>query len=198
MKSWWPDWAGMFVPDLSLLETFLRVTLVYLGVIALFRLVLKRQTGSLGLPDVTLVVLVSECASPALTANANSVPNGLVAVGTLLFWAFALDRLSERWPWLRRLLEPEPVPLVREGQVIEKHLKAEGVSREELDAQLRLQGLDDVRKAKTVMLESSGEVSVVPKQGGEGGLGEALARLRRAADDVEAALARQKEEPVRL
>lgn len=186
MKSWLPDWAGMLFPDLPLLETVLRVSAIYLGVIALFRVVLKRQSGSLGMADITLVVLVSECVSPALTAEAKSVPNGLVAVATLLGWAFVLDWMAGRWAWLRRLLEPEPVPLVRDGRILEDRLRAEGVSREELEAQLRMQGLDDAGKAKLVMLESDGEVSVVPKEE----LGEALERLRAASQALEATLAK--------
>src|SRR5215208_3622446 len=85
MKGWLPDPETMFVPDLSLLESFARASVIYLGLLALFRLVLKRQAGSLGLPDIMLAVLVSECVSQALSAGANSVPNALAAVSALLF-----------------------------------------------------------------------------------------------------------------
>ena len=103
-----PDWAGILVPDLSLVESFARASVVYLSLVVLFRVVLNRQTGSIGLPDVMLVVLVSECVSQSLSADAKSVPNGLAAVAALLFWSYALDRLSCRWPWLQRRLEPRP------------------------------------------------------------------------------------------
>lgn len=158
-----PDWAQVLVPDLALAESFLRGSLVYLALIVLFRLVLKRQSGSLGLPDIMLVVLVSECVSNALSASAKSVPNGLAAVGALLFWNYALDRLAERWPYLRRRLEPEPVQIVKDGEPVRENLDAEGITDDELRGQLRQNGVEDVAQVKAAFVESEGGVSVIKK-----------------------------------
>ena len=127
-----PDWSSVFVPDASLLESFVRGSVVYLSILILFRVVMKRQSGSLGLPDVMLVVLVSECVSTALSSEAKSVANGIVAVGALLFWSFVLDRLGHRWPWFQRLLEPQPVVLVEDGKPNHENLDREGITDEEL------------------------------------------------------------------
>jgi uncharacterized membrane protein YcaP (DUF421 family) len=110
-----------------------------------------------------LVVLVSECVSVAPSAEAKSVPNGLTAVSALLFWNFTLDRLAHRWPWLQRLLEPQPLELVRDGKPVRENLDREGITDDELAAQLRLHGIDDVAKVKRALMESEGEVSVIPK-----------------------------------
>jgi uncharacterized membrane protein YcaP (DUF421 family) len=158
-----PDWGQVFVPDLSLLESFVRGSAVYLSLVVLFRIVLKRQAGSLALTDVMLVVLISECASPALSAEAKSVPNGLVAVAALLFWNYVLDRLAYHWPWLQRLLEPRPLQLVKDGKLVRENMDAESITDEELEAQLREHGIDDVSKVKAAYIESEGNVSVIPK-----------------------------------
>ncbi|MDY3554871.1 DUF421 domain-containing protein [Gemmata sp. JC717] len=159
-----PDWAQVLIPDAALAESFLRGSVVYLALIVLFRVVLKRQGGSIGLPDVMLVVLVSECVSNALSANANSVPNGLVTASALLFWNYTLDRLAGRWPRLRRLLEPEPVQIVKDGKPVRENLDTEGISDDELRAQLRGNGIDDVAQVKSAFVESEGSVSVVKKE----------------------------------
>jgi uncharacterized membrane protein YcaP (DUF421 family) len=156
-----PRWDEMFVPDLSLFESFLRGSFVYLLLVVLFRVVLRRQAGSIGVPDVLLVVLVSECVSDSLAAEAKSISNGLTAVGSLLLWNFALDWLAFRWPWLRRRLEPKPLQLVQDGRPIREHLRRERISDEELIAQLRENGIDDVAKVKAAYLESEGTVSVI-------------------------------------
>lgn len=156
-------WAEVFVPDLSLAESFVRGSVVYLSLLALFRIVLRWQGGSIGMPDVMLVVLVSECVSPALTAEAKSVPNGLATVAALLFWNYALDWLAFRSRWLRRVLEPDPLPIVRDGKPIREHLNRERMSDGELAAQLRGAGIDDVGKVKAAYLEAEGTVSVIPK-----------------------------------
>jgi len=159
-----PNWEELFVPDLSIAESLLRASVVYVSLVVLFRVVLKRQGGSLGLPDVMLVVLVSECVSQLLTANAKSVPNGLAAVFALLFWNYFLDRLAFYWPWLQRRLEPAPLDLIRDGKPLYENLASEGITDDELEAQLRLNGVDDVAKVKTARLESEGSVSVVEKE----------------------------------
>ncbi len=205
-----PDWVGVFVPDGSLAESFIRGTAVYFAVLVLFRCVLRRQTGGMGLSDVLLVVLVSECVSPALSAETKSVPNGLAALAALLFWSYALDWATDRWPWLNRQLEHRPVEFVRDGQKKPDALHAQHVTDDELMSQLRLNGVDDLARVKVATLEPDGEVSIVPRseageergagdeekdgESGEAGdgppdLDDALKRFLAAAGDVRAAVA---------
>ena len=158
-----PDWGGVFVPDASLLESFVRGSVIYLSILILFRVVMKRQSGSLGLPDVMLVVLVSECVSSGLSSETKSVLNGLVAVSALLFWSYILDRLGHKWPWFQRLLEPQPVVLVENGTPNRENLDREGITDDELLAQVREHGIDDLKRVKTAMLESEGTLSVIPR-----------------------------------
>ena len=160
-----PNWEQMFVPDSSVVESFLRATVIYLSLLILFRVVLKRQSGSIGLPDVMLIVLVSECVSASLNAEAKSIPSGLAAVFALLFWNYALDWLAYRWPWLERRLEPQPLQLIRDGQRLRENMDAEDVTDEELLAQLRLKGIDDITKVKAAFIESEGMISVIPMEG---------------------------------
>lgn len=164
-----PAWGEVFVPDLSLAESFLRGSVVYLSLLVLCRVILKRQTGSLGLPNVMFVVLLSECVSPSLSAEAKSIPNGLAAVGAILFWNYALDRLTHRWPWLQRRLEPCPLVLVKDGKPLRENIDAEGITDDEIAAQLRLNGIDDPSKVKLATIEADGEVSVVPQKDAEDG-----------------------------
>ena len=167
-----PEWGQVFIPDASLVESFVRASAVYLSLVVMFRLVLNRQGGAIGLPDVMLVVLVSECVSASISADAKSVPNGLSAVFALLFWNYLLDLLAYRWSWLRRLLEPEPSLIVQDGQPVRKNLERERISDDELAAQLREQGIDDVKNVKVAFIEAEGTVSVIPKE--RSGVREAL------------------------
>jgi uncharacterized membrane protein YcaP (DUF421 family) len=199
-----PQWAEVFVPDSSLAESFLRGTVIYFAVLILFRVVLKRQSGGLGMADVLLIVLVSECVSQALTADSKSVPNALAAVGALLFWTYALDRLERHWPWLQRLLEPQPVKLIADGAFLHENMAKEGVTEEELLAQVRQNGLDDPKRVKSAYIESDGTVSVIPAEEGTDGaaptelsptpetpadLAGAVARFEESARELEAAVA---------
>jgi uncharacterized membrane protein YcaP (DUF421 family) len=159
-----PEWGSIFIPDVSLFESFVRGTLVYFAVLVLMRVCPKRQIGSVGLTDVLLLVLVSECVSQALNARANSVVNGAVAVVSLLFWDLVLDWAGFKSRWVRRVLEHEPVPLVRDGRPLPDRMKKEWITPDELAGQLRLHGVDDVAQVTAATLEPGGEVSVIRRE----------------------------------
>ena len=157
-----PRWAEMFAPDLALAESFLRASAVYFAVLVLFRVVLKRQSGGLGVPDVMLIVLVSEAVSPALSADSKSVPNAIIAAAALLFWTYTLDRLERHWPWLQRRLEPPPVKLIADGEFLRENMSREGVTESELYSQIRQNGIEDAKRVKAAFIEPDGSVSVIP------------------------------------
>jgi uncharacterized membrane protein YcaP (DUF421 family) len=158
-----PKLDEMLVPDMGLLDSFLRGTLVYFAVLTLLRVFPRRQVGSVGLTDLLLIVLISECVSQALSDKSSSVTNGVVAVSALLFWNFVLDWAAHRWPWFQRLLEPAPLPLIRDGVPLRGNLKKERMSEDELLSHLREKGIDDFARVKSAHMEPEGHISVVPK-----------------------------------
>ncbi|MEN6493919.1 MAG: YetF domain-containing protein [Thermoguttaceae bacterium] len=157
------DWRGVFMPTVPVLEIILRGSIVYLGVFALFRVILARQMGSLGMADLLVLVLVADAAQNAMAGNYNSVPDGLILVATLIFWSYALDWLGFHFPRLQRLLFPPPFLLVKDGQMLFRNMRRELISREELLSQLRLQGVNDLAEVKRACMESDGRISVVKR-----------------------------------
>ena len=65
--------------------------------------------------------------------------------------ARALDQVSERWTLL----------IVRNGRAVLKNMQAELLSMEDLQSQLRQQGVESVREVKRAYLESDGRLSVI-------------------------------------
>jgi uncharacterized membrane protein YcaP (DUF421 family) len=161
-----PDWLQMFAPDTPLLEIFLRGSLMYLALFAMIRFVLKRQAGDVSLTDVLLIVLIADAAQNAMADDYTSIPDGILLVGTLVFWNFALDWLAFRFPRVRKLVHPDPLPLVRDGHVLQDNLRKELITEDELMSQLRQQGVDDVGKVKEANMEGDGRVSVIEKEAG--------------------------------
>jgi uncharacterized membrane protein YcaP (DUF421 family) len=96
-----------------------------------------------------------------------AVPDGLLLVATIIFWAYALNWLAFHVPRLRKLIHPQPLPLIRDGEVLEQNLRKELVARDELLSQLRLQGVEDPSEVKSALMESDGRISVIKKNGGE-------------------------------
>jgi len=160
---WKVDWLGLLVPTHSLLEMFIRGTVMYLIIFGLMRVVLKRQAGGIGTTDVLVIVLLAEVAGNGFSADYRSLSEGAVLVGTVLFWSYAIERLVHRFPAVERLLRPPTLLLVEDGRMLRRNMRAELVTQEELMAQLRENGVDDIGEVKRACMEADGMISVVTR-----------------------------------
>jgi uncharacterized membrane protein YcaP (DUF421 family) len=151
----------VFVPDTPLLEIFVRGTIVYLAIFALLRFVLTRQSGNLGVTDLLVIVLIADAAQNAMASEYKSVPDGLLLVATIVFWSYVLDWLAYHFPTFRRLIHPPSLELVRDGKVNRRNMRRELITVDELKAQLREQGIEDLSQVRKACMEGDGRISVV-------------------------------------
>lgn len=156
------DWNDTFIPTVNLLELILRGSLVYLLIVACFR-IFRRPAGGLSTTDLVVVVLVADAAQNAMAAGYHSITEGMVLVLTIVTWNFVLDWLSFRSPWVYRLLHSAPTLLVRDGRLQARNLRSELLTRAELDEFLREQGIEDVSEVKRCYLEADGQLSVIKR-----------------------------------
>lgn len=165
-----PDLGSIFLPETPLLEIFVRGSLTYLAILALLRIARNRSSSSIGMADLLLIVLIADAAQNAMADDYSSWTDGMLLIGTIVGWAYALDWLAYRYPkTLGRWVHPEPRTLVKDGEVVQRNLDRTLISREELMSQLRLQGVDDLAQVKLASIEGNGEVSVIKRNGGEPG-----------------------------
>ena len=155
------DWKSIFLPDTSLWEIILRGSIMYIALFAMLRIVLKRQTGTLGMTDLLLITLLADASQNAMAGEYKSVPDGIVLVATIIFWNYLFDWLSFKSAWFGRLIEPPPLPLIRDGKMLRRNMRQELITEDELMMELREQGLDDVSKVKQAYIESDGRISVI-------------------------------------
>ena len=158
------DWKSIFLPDTPLLEIFLRGSLMYITLFVLLRLVLKRQTGTLRMTDLLLITLIADASQNAMAGDYQSLPDGILLVGTIMFWSYAFDWLAFRSEPFRRLIEPPPLPLVRDGELLRRNMRSELITEDELMSQVREQGLERLEQVKEAYIESDGNISVVKRE----------------------------------
>ena len=160
------DWHAMLVPSGSLLELVVRSSLMYLLILAGFRL-FRRDAGSLSVSDLLVVVLIADAAQNGMAGEYKSITEGAIVVGTIFAWNYALDWLAYRSPFVYWLLHPPPLLLIRDGQIQHRNLRSELITKGDLLTQLREQGVEDVKSVKRCCLESDGRMSVIRMDGGE-------------------------------
>lgn len=155
------DWTGALVPEVSLLELFLRGTAVYLFLFGLLRILVRRHVGALSLTDMLVIVLIADAAQNAMAAEYRSVPEGFVLCGTIIGWSYMLNWLGYRYRWIGALLEPSPLPLICDGKLMRRNMRAELVTTDELMSHLRQHGIDEVSQVRQAYIEPDGQISVL-------------------------------------
>lgn len=154
------DWRSMFVPTESILEVIIRGTVMYLGMYFILR-IFRRQTGSVGIADVLVIVVIADAAQNGMAGDSRSITEALILISTIVFWDFLFDWLGFRSTFLSRYLTPNPLLLIENGEFIEKNLADEFLTKDDVLAQLREQGLENAEKVKKCYLESNGHFSVL-------------------------------------
>ena len=161
---WNIDWEGIFTPTNSLMELVVRGTIMYFVLFGLLRLVLKRQAGGIGTTDILVIVLLAEVAGNGFATEYKSVVEGTVLVGTILFWSYTLEWAGHRFAAVERILHAPTLVLIDNGKMLRKNMRAELVTKEELMAQLREEGIEDCTQVKRACMEADGMISVIKKE----------------------------------
>jgi uncharacterized membrane protein YcaP (DUF421 family) len=156
------NWHDLFVPAHPI-ETIVRGSLMYLSLFLLMRFVLKRESGSIGTADLLMVVVIADAAQNAMAGDYKSITDGVILVVTIMSWNYAIDWLNYHSPTMRRVLQPKPLLLVKNGRMYKQNMRKELITKEELIAELRENGVEDLSEVKEARIEEDGHVSVIKK-----------------------------------
>jgi uncharacterized membrane protein YcaP (DUF421 family) len=158
------DWSELFGLSLSPLELVARGTAMYWFLFLLFRVVIRRRVGAVGISDILLLVIIADASQNAMSGDYQSISDGFILVATIVAWNTLVDWLTYLSPAVQRVLEPPPLLLVDRGKVLRRHLRMEFVNEDELRAKLREHGVTDVAEVEKAYMESDGEVSVIKRK----------------------------------
>lgn len=159
------DLNGVFEFTVSPLQLVLRGTLMYWFLFVIFRWILRRDVGSVGVSDFLFVVILGDAAQNAMIGSATSATDGMVLIATLVAWNYTLDFLSYRIPAIERFTSPPRLLLIRDGKKLRRNMRRELITDEELHAKIREEGLEDIGSIKRMYLEADGEMSVIKREG---------------------------------
>ena len=142
---------------------FFRTVILYLLLIAGLRITGKRQIGELEPIELVLTMLLSDLASVPMQDFGIPLVNGIVPIVTLLSLSMLLSYGSLRSVRFRTLLCGEPTLIIRSGHILQDAMRRNRLTVDELLEALRGQGISDLQEVKYAVLETSGQLSVLPR-----------------------------------
>ncbi len=146
----------MFQMPLPFAEKLLRPIIVYLVLILLLRLFGKRELAQLNPFDLVVLLSLSNTVQNAIIGDDNSVTGGVIGAFSLLAINWLVVRVLFRSRRLTRVLEGRAAILVRNGQIDQRAMDRESLTREELLAVVHRQGFEGFHQVRKCELEPNG------------------------------------------
>ena len=146
--------------DIQFWQVALRGVLVYAALIVILRFAKKRSLGRATALDVVIVITIGSLASRGITGNA-PLGNSLAAVIALLAVHWLVSLVTRDHSTISDWIKGRPRRIIVNGEVDQKALVAAHMSDDDLDEDLRQQGVADPKEVKLAMLERSGQLSVI-------------------------------------
>jgi uncharacterized membrane protein YcaP (DUF421 family) len=139
-----------------------RALLVYVVLLAIVRAGKKRFLGRATAFDVILVIMIGSIAARALTGGAPLFP-AMLGVIVLVAFHWFISWVGQRSTTFGRLIKGYSTIVVEDGKILDGSLADAHMSRDDLDEDLRQQGVADISKVGEARLERSGRLSVIKK-----------------------------------
>ena len=147
------------------MDIAIRAIALFFFVLLLTRVLGKRELSSLEPFYLILLIVLGDAIQQGLTQDDYSVTGGIIAVSTLALLQVLTSFLSFRFSFLRPLLEGEPVVIVQDGKPIEKNLRRERLTLDEVAAEARQSAqIESLDKVKWAVVETNGTISFIEKQ----------------------------------
>jgi uncharacterized membrane protein YcaP (DUF421 family) len=140
-----------------------KTAVVYVFLIVGLRLLGKRELGQMSLYDLVMIIVLGNSVQNAMINNDNTLGGGLIAGTVLLVLNRLLNELALRSKRVEHLMVGEPVLIVSDGRLLERPMKRQGVTSDQVRAALREHGMEDLNQAHMCILEVDGTISVVPR-----------------------------------
>ena len=145
------------------MDLTIRAVTLFFFVFLITRVIGRRELSSMEPFDLILLIVMGDAIQQGLTQDDYSVTGALIVIGTFAILQVIVSYASFRFPRHRPVLDGEPLVIVQDGKAIEKNLKRERITLEEVMVEARQQQVASLDDIAWGVLETSGKISIIPK-----------------------------------
>jgi uncharacterized membrane protein YcaP (DUF421 family) len=158
-----PLGAALGYLDPGALTVSARIFLIFVVLMAAFRVLGKRELGRLSPFELVTLMLIPEVLSNAVQGE-GSVLESLTGLSTLFLLVLLTSVLAHRFEVFEKLVEARPTVLVARGKLVEDALNRERIVPDELQSEMHKQGFRELSEVRWGILEGSGNITFVPER----------------------------------
>jgi uncharacterized membrane protein YcaP (DUF421 family) len=145
------------------MDLVLRTIAVFAFLLLLTRVIGRRELSSLQPFDLMLLIILGDAVQQGLTQDDYSLTGAFLVVGTFAVLQVLVSWIGYRFPRARPVLEGAPIIVVQDGEVIERNLKRERLTLEEIAEEARSQQIAHLADVRWAVLETNGKISFIAK-----------------------------------
>jgi len=146
------------------MDIVIRAAVIFAFLYVLMRVLGRRELSSMEPFDIILLVVIGDLVQQGVTQSDYSVTGALLAVSTIALLTVLVSWSSYRFRRLRPVLAGEPIVLIGDGEVIEKNLRRQRLTVEEVESEARIEQINSLEDIRWAILETNGQISFVEKQ----------------------------------
>ena len=145
------------------MDLVLRTVFVFALILVVTRAVGRRELSSMEPFDLILLVVVGDLVQQGVTQSDYSLTGTTTVIATMAVLVVGTAYLSFRFKFLRPVLEGSPVLVIADGRVLERNLRRQRMTVEELGAEARQQSIASLEDVRYAVLETNGRMSFITR-----------------------------------
>jgi len=146
-----------------MLNTFIRVSIIYILVLIVMRMMGKREIGQMQPFELVIAIMIADLAAVPMSDTGIPITSGIVPILALLLFQLIISIINLKSITIRKIICGKPRMLIFRGKIDEQALKKEKITINELQEKLRQKSIFTIGDVEYAILETSGELSVIQK-----------------------------------
>ncbi len=145
------------------MDILIRASVIFWALYILVRLLGKRELAQLTPFELIVLIATGDLIQQGVTHNDFSMTGAILAVSVFAFWASVLGWVTYVSRRAERFLDGEPNVVVRDGQLIRANMRRDRITLQELESEMRQQGIAHLRDVAWGIVEPKGRMSFIQR-----------------------------------
>ena len=146
------------------MDIVIRASVMFAVMYLLLRLLGKRELAQVTPFELVLLVVMGDLIQQGVTHNDFSLTGATLAIATFAFWGLLLSWITYLSPAAERLLDGCPRVIIRDGELLERNLRRDRMTRQEVESEMRLAGIARMGDVAWAILEPQGRISFIKRE----------------------------------